>query len=109
MELSEQEKQDARTIIEGFYGATATSSIRINRRVVAVIGEMLTSDRRCAELMDLVPRPAGTAAGVNYIRRQLRNIARRIISNDSGYLACRNIVAAASYRTRLHEASIFGD
>lgn len=108
MELSEQEKQDARTIIEGFFGATATSSIRINQSVIAVIAEMLTSNRRCAELMDLVPRPAGTPAGLSYIRRELRNIARRVMSNDSSYLACRNIVAA-SYRTRLHEASLFGD
>ncbi len=107
MELTDQEKRDARIIIEGFFGAHVADQITINKVVLEVLGEMLASNERCSRLMDLVPRPSGFRPGLSYIRRQLRDLARRVASNDSSYLACQNIVAA-SYRTKLARASALG-
>ena len=104
-ELTEQQVADAQTILEFFYGTSEAAQIKINERVVLVIGQMLGSAEQCSRAMDYVPRPSGTKPGLSYILRQLRDIARRVKNHHGIYVACRNAVAN-SWRTELRMASM---
>ncbi len=65
MEVTENEARDARIILVAFFGQSA-ENWSINDRVIELIGEMLTKNRKCAEVMGLVPRPG--LVDKNYIK-----------------------------------------
>ncbi len=101
MEVTESEARDVRTILIAFYGREA-ESWPINSEVARLLGEMLTKNRRCAEAMDLVPRPGIVDRA--YLRRQLAGIARRILSGDKSYLICERFLAL-SMKSQIRWAS----
>ena len=102
MPLTSREIDDARVILAGFFGRNIGDKISINNRVIEVLGEMLTSTEQCSRLMDLIPRSGYIDSG--YIKRQLRNIARRVQRNDGNYLICKKFIAA-HWRREIEMAS----
>jgi hypothetical protein len=103
MEITEKDVYDAKTILAYFWGASA-GDWPLNKRVLEVIGEMLSKDKNCSKAMDFVPRP-GFAVNANYIRRQLGGIARRLASGDHSYEACKLAIAYA-YKGKVKAASM---
>ncbi len=101
MEVTDSEARNVRTILIAFYGRQA-DAWPINSEVVRLVGEMLTRNRRCAEAMDLVPRPGIVDRA--YLRRQLAGIARRILAGDKSYLICERYIAL-SMKSQIYWAS----
>jgi len=102
MEVTESEARDARVILVAFFGQSA-ANWSINDRVIELIGEMLTKNRKCAEAMDLVPRPG--FVDKNYIKRQLRNLAMRIVSGEKSYRIC-ELFIAEGWKSKTYLASL---
>ncbi len=91
MELTERDIEDAQQILVFFWGRSA-GNWSVNKEVLDVIGDMLAKESNCSKAMDLVPRP-GFRIDASYIKRQLREIARRVASGDHSYYACQVAVA----------------
>ncbi len=102
MEVTESEQRDARIILVAFFGQEA-AKWPINHRVIDVLGEMLSRNRKCAEVMDLLPRPGFIDKG--YLRRQLQGIARRILSGDKSYRIC-EIALSSGWKSKIRLASM---
>lgn len=98
MEISERDVMHARQILAFFWG--------INKRVLDLLGEMLSRNDHCSKALDLVPRP-GFPVNASYIKRQLRDIARRITSDDHSYEICKTFLAA-NYKSVIRIASETG-
>jgi hypothetical protein len=103
MELTEKDIYDAKAILVYFWGRGA-GDWPINKHVLEVLGEMLSKDKNCSKAMDLVPRP-GFPIDARYIKRQLRGIARRIISGDHSYEVCK-LAIAYRYKGKVKAASM---
>jgi hypothetical protein len=76
MEITEKDKYNTKMILVYFWG-TSAGDWPVNRKVLEVLGEMLSKDKNCSRAMDFVPRP-GFVINASHIRRQLSGIARRI-------------------------------
>lgn len=105
MEITDRDVMDARRILVFFWGREA-ESWTVNERVLGLLGEMLSKSDHCAKAMDLVPRP-GFPVNASYIKRQLRNIARRIASGDHSYEICK-IFLSANYKSAIKIAGETG-
>lgn len=92
MEITDHDETDARKILVFFWGREA-ENWDINKRVLDLLGEMLSKSEHCSKAMDLVPRP-GFPVDARYIKSQLRSIARRITSGDHSYEICKTFLAA---------------
>ena len=90
MDLTEAEKEDLRKILVALFGQFNVENWGINYQTLEQLTEMISTTKACSRLIDLVPRPAGWMPGVAYIRRELRNIARRMVSNKGEYQMCIN-------------------
>ncbi|MCU7844604.1 MAG: hypothetical protein KZQ93_12270 [Candidatus Thiodiazotropha sp. (ex Monitilora ramsayi)] len=86
-----------------FFGGRSAGDWKVNKEVLDVIGEMLARESNCSKAMDLVPRP-GFRIDAGYIKRQLRDIARRVTSGDHSYYACQ-IAVSYKYKDRVKLAS----
>jgi hypothetical protein len=102
MELSEMEKDDLRIILEGWFGAGVVAGWEMNEKVLNVLAEALSKVRTCSRLVDALPRPMGVP-DKDYVRRQLRGIARRARDNDGIYLMCSDAVRWG-YRSQFENA-----
>jgi hypothetical protein len=105
MEITDRDVMDARQILVFFWGREA-DSWNINKRVLDLLGEMLSKSEHCSKAMDLVPRP-GFPVDASYIKRQLRDIARRITSGDHSYEICK-IFLSANYKSVIRIAAETG-
>jgi hypothetical protein len=92
MEITDRDVTDAQKILVFFWGREA-ENWNINKRVLDLLGEMLSKSEHCSKAMDLVPRP-GFPVDARYIKSQLRGIARRITSGDHSYEICKTFLAA---------------
>ncbi|OOG23540.1 hypothetical protein B1C78_11025 [Thioalkalivibrio denitrificans] len=102
MDLSEMEKDDLRVILEGWFGASVVAGWEMNERVLDVFVEVVSRVRTCSRLIDTLPRPMGIP-DKDYVRRQLRGIARRARNDDGVYLMCSDAVRWG-YRSRFENA-----
>lgn len=75
MELSEYEQKDLRIILENIFGFQSASKWNMNDKVLEVVAQMFQGASTCSEAINYLPRPG--IVDKNYLRRQLRDIARR--------------------------------
>ena len=90
MELTDSEKHDLKIVLAALFGCHNVDSWRIDIKTLELLTEMISASKECSKLIDLVPRPVGWVPGVAYVRRQLRNLARRAVSNSGLYQICIN-------------------
>jgi hypothetical protein len=105
MEFTSREAMDTRQILIFFWGREA-ENWNINKRVLDLLGEMLSRNKHISKEMDLVPKP-GIPIDARYIKHQLRDIARRLASGDQRFEASK-IFLAANYKSVMQKASKTG-
>ncbi len=105
MEITDRDEMDAKRILVYFWGREA-EKWEINKRVLDLLGEMLSRNEHCSKALDFVPRP-GFPVDASYIKKQLRDIARRITSGDHSYEICRTFLAA-NYKSAIRIAGETG-
>jgi len=86
-DLTEREQKDLRIILVHIFGQEA-STWKMNTGTLSATGKMLAANRTCSKAIDVTPRPAGFMPDLSYLRRQLRDMARRAINHDGIYEAC---------------------
>lgn len=98
MELTETEVKDARIIMVYFWGQQA-SNWNVTPKTLNVIGKIMTEASTCSRAMDFVPRP-GMPLNAGYVRKQLKDIVRRIRGNSGMYAICKSTIAR-TYKTEI--------
>lgn len=78
MALSESEEKDLRIILESIFGFQDASRWNMNEKVLEVVAQMFQSASSCSEAINYLPRPG--IIEKNYLKRQLRDIARRAVN-----------------------------
>jgi hypothetical protein len=105
MEITDHDVMAVRQILVFFWGREA-ETWNVNKRVLDLLCEMLSRNEHCSKAMNLVPR-AVFPIDARYIKRQLRDIARRITSGDHSDEICK-IFLAANYKSVIRIASETG-
>lgn len=76
MELTESEKTDLRLILEKIFGFQNAHRWEMNASVLETVAIMMNEAQQCSKALNHLPRPS-YPVDKNYLRRQLREIARR--------------------------------
>ncbi len=95
MEPTESEQHDLRMALTAIYGPQNVDKWKMKYEMLEVLAGLVSKSRDCSKLIDMVPRPAGWMPGVSYIRRQLREMARRALTHRGVYELCANTSALA--------------
>ena len=105
-QLTEQEKNDMRDILEKFYGSQVRSW-KITIKVFEVLGELIKETSQCSKLIDMVPRPFGGGSVVNWGKKQVRDfVLRKLKSNEGKYYIICMKVGALRFKTKFEMARI---
>lgn len=97
MDLTDNEKDDLRAALLPLFGHSV-DSWSMNERVLELYTELLSKVGECSRAMDFVPRPYSGFGAKQYIKRELRQIARSIINGKRDqYVIC---FKAAAYGMR---------
>lgn len=99
MELTESEKGDLKRILSVLYGDLNVDKWKIKYEMLAVLAELVSKSKECSMLMDMVPRPSGWVPALGYVRKQLRNMARRALTHKGVYHSCA-VTAALSFKSK---------
>lgn len=103
-QLSLQEQQNLRIIVESFFGKPNTAHWEMNEELLKVITQMIQADQNCSEAMDFVPRP-GVYLRPKDVLKELGRMAKRVASGDKSYVTCKQAVAA-KWRTAAEIAAL---
>src|SRR5690606_25916842 len=100
-----EDSNDFQRVVAFFWGEHNAQIIPKNEHSVTAVIEVLDATGACSDMMDMVPRPHTSLAkpAYSYALKQIKRIAKDLISgNSSTYISCKNTVALA-YRTRIAE------
>ncbi len=88
MELTETEKEDLKTVLRPLFGPSV-DTWDMNERMLELDGKLLSKSQECSRAMDLVPRPYNGFGAKQYVKRELRRIARALVNGKRDlYVTC---------------------
>lgn len=103
MELTESEKRDLRSILQNVFGFQEASQWEMNEKVLEVTAQMLQAAGNCSKAMNYVPRPG--IVDKSYLKRQLRDMARRAVSGKKDMFNVCSTGAKLKWKSALAMAS----
>ena len=88
------EREYIAAVINYFWGPNLTSAQGVNESAALIAYGALEKANLCSTAMNYVPRPT-LVADPKYAIKQLVEIGKRIISNNTGiYVVCKNAIGA---------------
>jgi len=104
MALSETEQKDLRIILENVFGFQTASNWKMNDKVLGVVAQMFQAASSCSEAINYVPSPG--VVDKNYLKRQLRDIARRAQNGKRDmYSICSSTGSRIKWKTAIEIAT----
>lgn len=104
MALTETEQKDLRIILENIFGFQTALKWQMNDKVLEVVAQMFQAASSCSEAMSYLPRSG--IVDKNYLKRQLRNIARRAVTDRRDmYSICLSTGSRIKWKTAIEIAS----
>ncbi|WP_429885793.1 hypothetical protein [Geoalkalibacter halelectricus] len=104
MELNESEKKDLMLILEKIFGFQNAHRWEMNESVLETVALMMNEAQKCSKALNHLPRPT-YAADKDYLRRQLREIARRANNGEREFYDICAKTTRNKWRTEIERAS----
>lgn len=103
--ISEEEANELRAILEKFYGPIVVYW-NINYEMYEILGQLITTSKKCTKAMHLVPRPLALPNPIKWAQKQVRQAIVRYLNTQEGqhYVICMK-TAARNFRTEFEIAS----
>ncbi|MBN1006259.1 hypothetical protein [Amphritea pacifica] len=96
-QLTADEKNQVKRVLISLYGRQA-ESWAINARVQSLFVKLMDEISTCSDAMQWVPRPYSGVNPIAYIKKEIRNIAKRYFSEATSYKSCS---AGAAYKMKM--------
>ena len=90
-ELSLEEQESLRTIVEAFYSKSQAATWEMNEAMLNVVTHIIRESRSCSNAFDFVPRP-GVYLNPEDVRKELKRMAKRVLRGGGlNYMYCTEV------------------